>query len=100
MNTTALPASLTLRDAPAALESLRSALLAAGGTAAWRVDAAPLRQLDTSAIAVLLELQRLAAEARRSLELVDPPQRLLDLAKLYGVDGLIGAGPAAGPTAG
>ena len=86
---TALPASLTLRDAPAVLESLRAAF-AADGEAVWRIDAAPVAQLDTSALAVLLECARMAAAAKRKLEIVGVPPRLGDLAQLYGVNELLG----------
>ena len=86
---TALPASLTLKDAQAVLESLRAAFAADTGDV-WRVDAAPVTQLDTSALAVLLECARIAAAGKRKLEIVNPPARMSDLAHLYGVDGLLG----------
>lgn len=86
---TRLPASLTLRDAQPALEALRQSFSASGG-ATWRVDAAPLEKLDTSALAVLLECARIAAAGGRRLEIVGAPARLADLAHLYGVDGLLG----------
>ena len=86
---TVLPASLTLRDAPAVLESLPRAF-AADGEAVWRIDAAPVVQLDTSALAVLLECARMAAAGRRKLEIVGVPPRLGDLAQLYGVNELLG----------
>ena len=87
-----LPASLTLRDATAVLASLRDAFTADGGSA-WRIDAAPVTQLDTSALAVLLECARIAAAGGRKLEIVGAPARLADLAHLYGVDGLLGLAP-------
>jgi len=86
---TALPASLTLKDAQAVLESLRQSLAADSGDS-WRIDAASVAQLDTSALAVLLECARMAAAARRRLEIVNAPARMADLAHLYGVDGLLG----------
>jgi phospholipid transport system transporter-binding protein len=91
---TALPASLTLRDAQPVLESLRQSFAADGGTV-WRIDAASVAQLDTSSLAVLLECLRMAEGAKRKLEIVNPPARMSDLARLYGVDGLLGfAAPA------
>ena len=60
---TALPASLTLKDAQAVLESLRQSFAADSGEV-WRIDAAPVTQLDTSALAVLLECSRMAAAAQ------------------------------------
>jgi phospholipid transport system transporter-binding protein len=86
---TRLPASLTLRDAQPALEALRQSFSASGG-GNWRLDAAPLEKLDTSALAVLLECARIAAAGGRRLEIVGVPDRLADLAHLYGVDGLLG----------
>ena len=90
---TALPASLTLKDAQAVLESLRQSFAADSGDT-WRIDAAPVTQLDTSALAVLLECSRLAAAGKRKLEIVNPPARMSDLAHLYGVDGLLGVAAA------
>jgi phospholipid transport system transporter-binding protein len=86
---TSLPASLTLRDAQSVLESLRQSFAAQSGVV-WRIDAAPVTQLDTSALAVLLECARMAVAARRKLEIVNAPARMSDLAHLYGVDGLLG----------
>ncbi len=86
---TSLPASLTLKDAQAILESLRQSFAADTGDV-WRIDAAPVTQLDTSALAVLLECSRLAAAARRKLQVVNAPARMSDLAHLYGVDELLG----------
>jgi phospholipid transport system transporter-binding protein len=86
---TSLPASLTLRDAQAVLESLRQSFAADSGDV-WRIDAAPVVRLDTSALAVLLECSRMAIAARRKLQIVNAPARMSDLAHLYGVDGLLG----------
>jgi phospholipid transport system transporter-binding protein len=86
---TSLPVSLTLRDAQSVLESLRQSFTAESGDV-WRIDAAPVAQVDTSALAVLLECARIAAAGKRKLEIVGAPARLSDLAHLYGVDGLLG----------
>ncbi len=85
---TALPETLTLGEASASLAALRQAFLA-DADPVWRIDAAPLRQLDSSAIAVLLECRRMAAAARREVQIVGAPPRLMELAHLYGVDQLI-----------
>ena len=90
---TVLPASLTLRDAQAVLASLRQSFAADSGEV-WRVDAGPVTQLDTSALAVLLECARMAVAAKRKLEVVNAPARMSDLAHLYGVDGLLGVAAA------
>jgi phospholipid transport system transporter-binding protein len=86
---TTLPVSLTLRDAQSALETLRQSFAAETGDV-WRINAAPVAQLDTSALAVLLECARIAVAGQRKLEIVDAPARLSDLAHLYGVDVLLG----------
>ena len=86
---TSLPASVTLKDAQAILESLRQSFAAESGDV-WRIDAAPVAQLDTSALAVLLECSRMAAAGKRKLQIVNAPARMSDLAHLYGVDGLLG----------
>ena len=97
---TALPAQLTLRDAQSALEGLRAGLAASAGESVWQIDAGALTQLDTSAIAVLLECARIAQAAKRRLEIVGAPPRLVDLAHLYGVDGMLGLdGAASNPAA-
>lgn len=86
---TSLPASLTLRDAQAVLESLRQSFAGQSGDV-WQIDASPVVQLDTSALAVLLECSRMAAATKRKLQIVNAPPRMSDLAHLYGVDGLLG----------
>ena len=89
----ALPSSLTLKDAQTVLASLRESFAASSGDT-WRIDASPVAQLDTSALAVLLECARMAAGAKRKLEIVNAPARMSDLAHLYGVDGLLGVDAA------
>jgi phospholipid transport system transporter-binding protein len=92
---TALPATLTLRDAPAVLETLRGAFALSQGDV-WRIDAAPVTQLDTSALAVLLECARIAVAGGRRLEITGVPPRLEELARLYGVEELLGIEPEVG----
>lgn len=87
---TALPETLTLKEAPAVMASLRTAF--AGESAPeWRLDAAALRHVDSSAVAVLLECKRMAASAGRRVVVDGAPPRLLELATLYGVEELIAA---------
>jgi phospholipid transport system transporter-binding protein len=93
----ALPATLTHREASATLAALGGALRAVGRGGRLRVDASALRQFDTSAIAVLLEGLRLAAQAGSTLQLVALPAPLLELAGLYGAEDLLVA-PASPPT--
>ncbi|HEX4508920.1 MAG TPA: STAS domain-containing protein [Burkholderiaceae bacterium] len=93
---TSLPAILTLRDAPAVLASLRSAFAAETGDT-WLIDATHVEQLDTSALAILLECARIAAAGGRRLEITGVPPRMAELARLYGLDGLL---PLTEPAAG
>jgi phospholipid transport system transporter-binding protein len=93
---TALPAILTLREAPAVLDSLRDAFSSAEGEV-WRIDAGAVVQLDTSALAVLLECARIATASGRRLEIAHIPPRLADLARLYDVDELLHIEPVPAP---
>ncbi|GAB4088727.1 STAS domain-containing protein [Hydrogenophaga soli] len=58
------------------------------------VDASALNRFDSSALAVVLDLRRQALAQGRTLELLSPPARLLELAALYGVDELLVSSPA------
>lgn len=86
MATLSLPAVLTMAEARAALEHLQSAL---ADDPAPVVDASALHTLDTAAIAVLMQFQRLAAAAGKPCRVVGAPSKLTDLARLYGVDTLL-----------
>jgi phospholipid transport system transporter-binding protein len=89
-----LPATITLRESRDTLRMLSQALQ--GGTDTGVViDASPLQQFDTSALAVLLECQRLAQAWGKSFSVRQPPPKLAALAKLYGVDQLLFAEAAA-----
>jgi phospholipid transport system transporter-binding protein len=91
----ALPATLTLAQASATAALLRAELERAPSGAPWEVDAGALAEFDTSALAVLLELQRAAQARGAGLVVSHPPAKLSQLATLYGVDELIGIQPAA-----
>lgn len=78
-------ASLTHESAKAALEAGLSRI-AAGAT---EVDCAPLRQFDSSALAVLLAWQRAASSRGGALAVVSLPTGLASLAQAYGVDTLL-----------
>jgi phospholipid transport system transporter-binding protein len=60
------------------------------------VDASPLVDFDSAALAVLLQLRRQADAAGRGFELRDAPSKLVQLAQLYGVAALLGL-PTADP---
>ena len=87
-----LPATLTHAQASACLRDLGRALAAEPGAAV--LDATALTSFDSSALAVLLELQRIGARAGKALAVQGLPERLLALATLYGVESLLGAGAA------
>ena len=92
-----LPATATLEEAAALAAQLTEAV--ASGQGVLRIDASALQVFDSSTIALLLQAQRLAQAAGRSVELAGAPAKLLGLARLYGVDELLplaaaGAAPA------
>lgn len=82
-----LPATLTHKDAKACVQQLTESLRAEAAQVV--VDAAKLRHFDSSALAVLLELRRECARAGKRFAVQGLPSRLLDLAKLYGISGLL-----------
>lgn len=84
----ALPEQLTMHGAAKVLESLGRAVTQVSGPT-MLLDAQALRVVDSSAVAVLLELRRRLQAQGKSLELKDPPQRLRDLVALYGVGELL-----------
>lgn len=81
-----LPARLTMAEAGAVL----AALQAQPAGAALRVDASGLAAFDSAALAVLLHALRLARARGQGFELLGPPDPLRQLARLYGVDALLG----------
>ncbi len=84
-----LPATLTAPEARDTLRMLKQALQKEAADAAVVVDAGPLQHFDSSALAVLLEIDRLAAAWGRTFAVRSAPAKLAALAKLYGVDVLI-----------
>ncbi|MEP6739161.1 MAG: STAS domain-containing protein [Caldimonas sp.] len=84
-----LPATLTSREARVTLRMLRQALQSEGSAAPVVVDAGPLQHLDSAALAVLLEIERLAGAWGRTFSVRGAPSKLSALAKLYGVDELL-----------
>lgn len=55
------------------------------------VDASALKQFDSSALAVLLECRRQALAAGKTFSVQGAPERLFQLAGVYGVDTLMPA---------
>lgn len=85
----ALPASVTMGDASQALRAVEAAL-AAGSP--LEVDASALADVDTAAVALLLQAQRLAQARGSAFTLRGAPPKLVALARLYGVASLLGPG--------
>ena len=92
MTTIALPARITMSDARATLAQLQPLLLAADAPV---IDASALADLDTAAIAVLLDCRRQAQAAGKTLQVVGAPVKLAQLATLYGVADLLALQPGA-----
>ena len=89
MNRISLPTELLHSNAVAQSAALLAALRQAGGE--WVLDASLLHDFDSSALSVLLELQREAAKAGQALRIEAAPAKLSELAALYGVSGLVGS---------
>ncbi len=83
-----LPAMLVHQTATASLASLLQAVRAQP-TACVTVDAAALARFDSTALAVLLEVRRVALSLGKTLTLHALPPRLADLARLYGIAELL-----------
>ena len=98
-----LPVTLTAREARNTLRMLKQALEKEGGEGVVVVDAGPLQRFDSSALAVLLELDRMAQAWGRGFAIRSAPPKLAALARLYGVDALLldgGQGAPASQAAG
>ena len=84
-----LPPTVGLEEATDVLRGLKQAV-DADSSDPLIVNAAALQSFDSSALAVLLECRRMAQASNRSMVLRDPPPRLNQLARLYGVATLLG----------
>ena len=85
-----LPATLTQNQARACLEQLTQDVLRADEPQVV-VNAAQLNRFDSSALAVLLAVRRECARAGKRFAVQGLPDRLRDLAVLYGIEGLLTA---------
>ena len=83
-----LPAKLTQNQAQQCLEQLKQDVQKAA-EAQVVVDAAPLSSFDSSALAVLLAVRRECARVGKRFAVQGLPDRLRDLAVLYGIEGLL-----------
>ena len=86
-----LPTDLTRTQASACLQMLVQGLRAEQGVTVV-IDAAALGRFDSAALAVLLEFRRESLALGKSLVIRAMPQRLTDLASLYGIADLLPAG--------
>jgi phospholipid transport system transporter-binding protein len=89
-----LPAVITHAEVPHVLSLFKQTLeqAAAQGNvdaAMLTVDGSALQHFDSSALAVLLECQRMARAKGRAFAVQSLPPKLTELARLYGVDGLL-----------
>ena len=91
MTTLDLPSSIRLVNAHAVLKDLELAMAAesASDTATVVLNAAPLRDFDSSVLALLLGCQRTALSYGRRLEINAASTGLSELARLYGVRELL-----------
>jgi len=87
-----LPARITHDQAGPCAQMLAQALRTVAESAVV-ADAGPLTQFDSSALAVLLECRREALALGKSFSVSRLPQRLRELATLYGVGELLPAAP-------
>jgi len=83
-----LPDSITHSTALACLELLKQQLTAEPAHAVL-VSASGLQRFDSAALAVLLEVRRLALQMHQTFAVQEIPERLADLARLYGIAELL-----------
>lgn len=89
MTTISLPTHLSVQLGRAPLDTLVQAVNALPAGSPAVLDAAPLQQFDSSALALILGLRRHCQATGRTLEVQGMPERLQGLAKLYGVAELV-----------
>ena len=85
----ALPVRLTHAEAPACLAACAVELRRTTAGESAELDAGALQDFDSSAVALLLALARVARERGVELRLLALPPRLRELAVLYGVGSLL-----------
>jgi phospholipid transport system transporter-binding protein len=87
MTTVALPARVTMAEARAALADISPRLAAADAPV---LDASALAELDSAALALLLECRRQVLARGAALQISGASPKLRQLAALYGVGELLG----------
>ena len=85
----ALPDRLTRDNALVCMDQGAIAL-SQTNSSEFLIDGQALKQFDSAALAVLVELRRKAAAAGKKLVLLHVQPRLLELATLYGVSKMLG----------
>lgn len=85
----ALPSRLTHAESPACLAACEAELRRTAAGEPAELDAGALQDFDSSAVALLLALARVARERGVELRLLALPPRLRELAVLYGVGSLL-----------
>ena len=83
----ALPERVTMAEARATLAHLQPLLAAADEPV---LDASALQDLDSAAVALLVDCQRQALARGKTLRVTGAPAKLGQLARLYGVEALLG----------
>jgi phospholipid transport system transporter-binding protein len=83
-----LPEAITQASAVACLTALSKALTLEATTDVV-LDAGRLSRFDSAALAVLLEVRRNVLKMGKNFAVKDVPQRLQDLAALYGIAELL-----------
>lgn len=84
----ALPKELTHAQANACLAQLRQGL-SSSSESVVTLDASPLLEFDSAALAVLLAFRRQCLKEGRTFAIHGLNSRLADLAALYGIDELL-----------
>lgn len=84
-----LPAAFTLTSARQTSELLAQAASALPAGSTFLVDASEVAELDTSALAVLLQARRAAQARGLRWQLEGVPPKMQQLAGLYGVEALL-----------
>ncbi len=85
----ALEGALSFETLPRVLEESRAYSARPDLPDRLTIDFAAITEVDSSAVALLLEWRREAARRGKGLNFVNLPANLLALADLYGVTGLI-----------
>lgn len=83
-----LPAAASIEQGRELLGLLDQALSGDGG-GTLTIDASALKNFDTSTLALLLEAQRRAKLQGRAIAVTGVPHKLVELARLYGVEELL-----------